>query len=470
MAQNKSRYFKLSDDILLEYVYTDIYQSRDGECYDLIDLSDHNMLYVDNSYDNKRYIFSKDVDDTFGGKGEFIHNSVGTLALPINKMGSKYIKAANVADNKKRYWGNNSLGKISNAGVISGEDLFYDTVILHFTGKNYWGSYANYIIKAEISDFDSNPINIASIIFKKDDDVENDANQLFINQKIYTTHITFRIPSTSHLISLAKGKDALVSSFSPKYKRFEANTPIKFSLIGAKNSFKDTDYEYYTCETVNTITVPHAATFSEVSVKIEEAGDGDYFVLTPMVSTNKLFSDYILSKDDHPEAYVVMHEISLIECWVGQDNSTHSAITHREYYMVNVEDAISDEAAKNMLDTPLKYRPVCMYSNVDVKFIIEDTLKILNTIDNTTVVVKSSMEYPYPNKYGKKLNRINLGETPAQLNVYNRRTDTELDSVLIHNSKGNELKVENHQYSIQEFVECTNIGVSIQDISAMDVE
>ena len=56
------------------------------------------------------------------------------------------------------------------------------------------------------------------------------------------------------------------------------------------------------------------------------------------------------------------------------------------------------------------------------------------------------------------------------MNVYNKRTDSELDSVLIHNSKSSELKVENHQYSIQEFVECVNIGVTVQDISAADIE
>ena len=68
------------------------------------------------------------------------------------------------------------------------------------------------------------------------------------------------------------------------------------------------------------------------------------------------------------------------------------------------------------------------------------------------------------------MRKINLGKTPAQVNVYNKRTDSELDSVLIHNSKSSELKVENHQYSIQEFVECVNIGVTVQDISAADIE
>ena len=48
---NSSRYFKLSDDILLEYVYTDITQDRDGECEDLVDLQKNSLLYVDNSFD-----------------------------------------------------------------------------------------------------------------------------------------------------------------------------------------------------------------------------------------------------------------------------------------------------------------------------------------------------------------------------------------------------------------------------------
>ena len=133
---NSSRYFKLSDDILLEYVYTDITQDRDGECEDLVDLQKNSLLYVDNSFDNKRYIFFADnIDESEG----FINNSVENLALSTNKVGSKYVKAASIENSNNRYWGNNSLGKISNAKrvkPVEQKDFFFDTVILHFTGKN----------------------------------------------------------------------------------------------------------------------------------------------------------------------------------------------------------------------------------------------------------------------------------------------------------------------------------------------
>ena len=454
---NSSRYFKLSDDILLEYVYTDITQNRDGECEDLVDLQKNSLLYVDNSFDNKRYIFFADNIDESDG---FINNSVENLALSTNKVGSKYVKAASIENSNNRYWGNNSLGKISNAKRVNSEDLFFDTVILHFTGKNYWGRYSSYIIRSYVNDCKNNTINLSSILLEKDYSPYIDANPLFINQKIYNTHIKFRIPSVADLY-----QNNILSS-----NKLEKNAPIRISLIGVNNTTTDNIYKYFNCETLNTITIPYLPSYGDITLTIEEASDGDYFILRTGTNSHRSFSDYICSIDDNPDAYVIMHEISLIEYSLTSRSEPKADITHREYYLVNISDARTDESAKKLLDTPITYRPICVHSDTDYSFVIEDTLKILNTIDNTTVIIKGSIEVKNPSKYGKYMRKINLGKTPSQVNVYNKRTDSELDSVLIHNSKSSELKVENHQYSIQEFVECVNIGVTVQDISAADIE
>ena len=173
------------------------------------------------------------------------------------------------------------------------------------------------------------------------------------------------------------------------------------------------------------------------------------------------FSDYMYTMDATPSEYIIMHEITLYE-----DFSDTSIKTHSEYYLVNMSMHEDD----NEIDDIISYRPVCIYANTAVSFTIEDTMRIINTEDNTTIVKKSSATFNNPNKYGKKLNRAFTDAPPLQVNIYNKRTDEDLDYVKISKSGGSgNPTVENHQYHISSLVECTNIGVSIQQMSSLDV-
>ena len=68
-----------------------------------------------------------------------------------------------------------------------------------------------------------------------------------------------------------------------------------------------------------------------------------------------------------------------------------------------------------------------------------------------------------PKKYGKRMNKIYLGEIPSKVNVYNKKPDVDTDGVKIINSSSN-VKIENHQHSVIGFIECTNVGVSIEQV------
>ncbi len=61
------------------------------------------------------------------------------------------------------------------------------------------------------------------------------------------------------------------------------------------------------------------------------------------------------------------------------------------------------------------------------------------------------------------MNRINLGDVPAQVNVYNKKPDIDIDGVKITNASSN-VKIENHQHSVIGFIECANVGVSIEQV------
>ena len=72
-------------------------------------------------------------------------------------------------------------------------------------------------------------------------------------------------------------------------------------------------------------------------------------------------------------------------------------------------------------------------------------------------------------KYGKRMNRMYLGEVPAQVNVYNKKPDIDIDSVKITNASSN-VTIQNHQHSIIGFIECANVGVSIEQIPTEQIK
>ena len=196
-----------------------------------------------------------------------------------------------------------------------------------------------------------------------------------------------------------------------------------------------------------------------------------------------------------------MYEISLTEHYVDIDNKLYSETTHIEHFIVSggitdVGDNI--KINENQLDNTVLYRPICKYSSRCVSMDIDTTMRIINILDNTTIIKTASLREQSPAKCGKRMLQISLGEPQPNVNVFNRRKDVEIDgdyNLIRINANGGSgggynggssggysnssdtgvsingtldepgLKIEHHQHSITAFIECANIAVSVENIS-----
>ena len=123
-------------------------------------------------------------------------------------------------------------------------------------------------------------------------------------------------------------------------------------------------------------------------------------------------------------------------------------------------------------DEKIKYRPRCIMGGNNYKATIIDKIKIINTVDSSSYEVTGSLEIANPNKYGKKLKRLEIkNESRPIVNVYNKKVYDEknIDSNVIGLNKGRGFVVENMTQNITSFIECTNIGVSIVELSPDDI-
>lgn len=486
---NSTRYYQLTPDILLEYVYVDIESDLSGDATDrVIDLQSRNKLYLmDNSNNGQRYLFFRDArnDNKVGV-------NYGNIVASLNKNDTKLIKIQNETTPSLNYdsvYSNQfKTTEVEFEGSNTG-DVYFDRCIIHFTGVDYFGDYESLIFQVSIKDLDGYKINLADIIFKRTDDVELNDKPMLINQRLYTTHMSFRVPSTNFIIN-QNGK-TFVKKIS-KFGKLEKDTPMIFEIHGVKSSFLNGGFLTLNTVQLNMITVPYYDTYKKVSINIEPAeGGDDYFIISASVNSGGTksisFSDFIYSMDANPSNFIIMHEIDLYEnCVFSNETEPRMLKTHSEYHLVNLSANETDIE----IDESIIYRPVCMYANMDVSFTIMDTLRIINTEDNTTTVKKSSRTFgeEYVHKYGKRLGSIFTDNPPIQVNVFNRRrTDEDLDDAgsingLGGNGGGNSLVIvkpgagstptiiDNHQYDISVLTECTNIGVSIQQMSTNDIE
>lgn len=474
MSSSK-RYFQLSSDILVEYDYATVTDAGDqtGKSDHVYDLCDESGNVLGSVINTMKY----------NGTKMFLYDTgtyMDRLVVPTNMSESKFIRCSNSTGSK--IWGRLTeitYGKIDGLGSESTSDVMFDTFRLHFTGRNFFGDYDGLILRAYVYDTMKNKICLFSHLMKRTDDLNLNPNPMMINQKLYTTYVDYDIISANGIINHEK-----IDSILPGEKvvhdalfgenRVMTNSPIVFALYGVKSAIDYNSFEYYNVEKINAIYIPVYDDYGSIEVVVEEASDGDYFEIYPRVNGGKVsFSDYLRKiAGDRIDTFIVFHDITLTEYFVDRSNNVRSKTTYRSQYILNA--AVSDEtgtliANEDELDRHILYRPIAMNAYSDVCFVIKDQMKILNTLDNTSIIKEGTMKCETPKRYGKHMgDRINLGTHPVQVKVYNKKQDLDIDGVKITKS-GSGVRIQNTQHSITGFIESVNVGVSIEQIPASDI-
>lgn len=433
-----TQYFQLTPDILLEYIY-----EGDPKLN-----SDKIKGYKKDIYDDSPTILLK--SEAFSSKYLCFKNesegldSFSNLVLPLNNTETQFVIAKSKYQNffSRANTSNRFLSK-SGSGYVyldtnydmdiqnKGEscDVRYDKCIVHFTSRNYFGNYDSLIFQAYVYLRDKSKFYFASFLFKRTSNLEMKPEQLLYNERLYTTQIEFDIPSTYAILS--KDESIYNKDFNAALKNqgieLLDNTPIGINLYGVSGSIKGTDnYEKLKTLKICSISIPYIYNrFDEISINISEALDGDYFYIDPEIGKGySSFVDYIESMGEDIRAYMIMHELSLKESWVDNDE-IHSEITHKEFHIIDINEDDEDDEISNRFDAKIKYRPICIKGGLNYKATIIDTIKIINTVDSSSYEVTGSLDILNPNKYGKKIKKLNFdNELRPIVNVYNKNTSS----------------------------------------------
>lgn len=495
------RYYQLTPEILLEYIYEgDPKLDEDGvggNIKDIFDERTSTMLLKSNAFGSKYLCFKNESEGL---------DSISNLVLPLNVTETQFviakseyqnfysiINASNIFTSKNgsgyiyedtKYDENIRLNGDSDSDSDDGGngscDVKYDKCIIHFTSRNYFGSYDSLIFQTYVYMNDKTKLYLASFLFKRTSDLKLKSEHLLYNEKLYTTQIEFDIPSVFSIFNPnqsddGRGQRKFNNALQSQNIELLTNTPIGINVYGVTGSVKGADnYERLKTLKINTISIPYVYNrLDEISVNIFEASDGDYYCIEPKMSpSNPSFVNYIKSMGEDIRAYMVMHELYLKEVWVDTNGVSHSEITHKECHIITINEDDEDEKISKSFNEIIKYRPICTQGGSNYIATIIDTIKIINTVDSTSYEVTGSLSIANPYKYGKKLKRLSINnENRPIVNVYNKKVSDEKGTGTngINLSRGGGFVIENNSQNISSFIECTNIGVSILEISPEDI-
>ena len=422
------QYFQLTPDILLEYIYEGDPKLDKGNTKDIYDDSP-TMLLKSEAFSSKYLCFKNDNEGL---------DSFSNLVLPLNNTQTQFVIAKSDYNNffsrtnvSNRFLTKSGSGYMYidtnyDSNIKESCDVRYDKCIVHFTSRNFFGDYDSLIFQAYAYLDDKSKIYFASFLFKRTSNLEMSQEQLLYNEKLYTTKIEFDIPSAFAILSTKEGyrNDVFIDALSKQGVNFLQNTPIGINLYGVSGSIKGTDnFDRLKTNKISAISIPYVYNrFDEISVDIYEAEEGDFFYVNPELGKGyNSFVDYIESMGEDIRAYMIMHELCLMESY---DENSPSEITHKEFHIIDVHEDDEDEAIHKRFDAQIKYRPICMKSGESCKATIIDTIKIINTVDSSSYEVKGSLDIN-PKKYGKKLTRLNFNnENRPIINVYNKNTSS----------------------------------------------
>lgn len=472
------KYFQLTPEILLEYIYEGDPKLNGGNTKDISD--EYPTILLNSEAFSSKYLCFKNESEGL--------DSFSNLALPLNNTETQFVVAKSKYQNfysrtntSNKFLTQNGSGYIYNdtnydKDINESCDVKYDRCIIHFTSRNYFGNYDSLIFQTYVYMKNKAKLYFASFLFKKTSNLDLKVEQMLYNGKLYTTQVEFDIPSVFAIFTEKNKKPEerlpFVTALESQNIELLENTPIGINVYGVSGSLKGTDnYERLKTIKINTISIPYIYNrFDEIHVDISEADDGDYFFIDPEIGSGYLsFVEYIERMGEDIRSYMVMHELCLVESWVV-DNVTHSETTHKEFHIIDINEDDEDEEISKKFDAKIKYRPICMHSGLDYRATIIDTIKIINTVDSSSYEVTGSLEISNPHKYGKKIKKLDFNnESRPIVNVYNKNVLNENvnNNMMLNRNKA--FIVENMSQNISSFIESTNIGVRIVELSPEDI-
>jgi|TARA_R100000501_G_scaffold5049_1_gene11111 hypothetical protein len=404
-----SRYLQISDQILLEYIYTD--QGDPAE----FDTLTYPIELMEDGHNNSMYLFNTEaVASTMGNYRDISAASVSSknaqyaflntdVGVPYNDYDPKLTDSVDLLQT-----------------FAPNVDAVYDRVRIHFiAGMNFEGKYDGIIFQIQATRRDGVLINMASIDYLRSDTPVFAADPLLLADKLYASYIEFRVPSLYYMLNTFDKTDpnGLAYRFTSG-QGFIGTSPLTISAKGIYQTLNENGYSIYNVQDINVAKINARDIYDNLYAEVIESTGGDYFELTGKVVGSTL-SNFIATLNSHGNGdYMIFHQIVVSE-QIGL-----SFYKTSEQMFTQTQD----------FDLPILYRPIINHSATAVSFAINYNMRLYNKADNTQIIKQARYVSYDPKKYGRRMMKINLGTVPTIAKVYNELGDDSGNQIVVGGS------------------------------------
>ncbi len=391
---DSSRYVQLSADILVEYIYTD--QANPAT----FNTATYPIEIMRDGHTGGSYLWNgANVSSTMG-------NYRDRTAAAINADKTNWVSLNSSFGVPYNDYDPELTPTVQLPQSFSPElDIEYDTVRVYFTSGFSFNDFDGIIFEILTNRRDNKELNLASVNYLRTDTVELLAEPFLLASKLYSTYIEFKVPAVYYMNNSFLPTEPNSLGFKlTEGQGFEGTPYITVRASGISETTVDNSYSFYDVETINSVSILNRDIYDNLYAQVIESPNGDYFELSGEVS-GSTFESFISTLESQTGAnYVVFHDIVVTE-QVG----TNFAQTSNQVFTQD----------QNFND-PILFRPIILNSANAISFIIDYTLRIYNTSDNSQIIKKSRLSSFDVKKYGRRLMKINLGTVPTVARVYNQ--------------------------------------------------
>ena len=388
-----SRFIQISNQILIEYIYTDqaapttfntattpIELMRDGHTQGTYFF---NTDSVSATMGNYRDISAAAVNET---KTQYVSLDT-SIGVPYNDFDPLLTDSSQLLQ------------------TFSPQlNVAYDKMKIHFISGFSFEGFDGIVFEALAPRRDSVMMNLASINFLKTDTPVFNPDPLLLGDKLYATYIEWRVPSLYFMNNEFTTADPNGVAYRiTEGQGFLSTPPITLKATGIYETIVDNAYSFYNMQEINSVSVLARDIYSNLYASVKAADDGDYFTLHGEVTGSSL-SNFIAQLNSSGGNYVVFYEIAVVE-QVGTVFSTTSTQVFTQ---------------QSNFDEPILYRPIIQNANTAVSFKINLSMRLFNKADSTQIIKNASLTSFDTQRYGKQMLTLNLGVVPTVANVYNQ--------------------------------------------------
>jgi hypothetical protein len=292
-------------------------------------------------------------------------------------------------------------------------NMVMDTMRFHFASGFNFTEVEHIIVGARHKLNNITQIQLANIILNAVTTAalfSYNTRPLFLANTIYDKYIDIKIPSIPWL-------DADFTQFGANSFEhaitggigFIKNAPITVFLAEATQSDyyapNNIAYEQYQITQYYEGSVSQINKFDTLGCYIAEAEDGDYIEF--FATWNGAFPDSLiatLNESGADQEWIISHQLTIYE-HIGSD------------IVLSGNSLIYQETN---FDTPLTYRPILKQAGFAVAMSIDYIMRLINKKNGDQIIKSASMSIINPNRYGKKLEKIELLNGPQSMRIYNK--------------------------------------------------